>query len=284
MDSLKPLHQRMKAVADALRLPLRRNSWRGLSGNFSGSGTGSSLDFQDHRAYMPGDDPRHINWNAYARTGHYTMKLYRQEVSPQVDLVLDVSASMFCDAAKTERVWELLYFAVESALQLGASLKCHALEAKRSIPIPIETLLGHRWEPGEHPTTGGLQMLKATPFRHGSLRVLVSDLLFPCDAVSLQPLVIAQGRGLVFSPFSDAESQPDWSGNLAFEDVETGLQKTQRVEPALLQRYCDAYRRHFDAWRDQCRRFNIGFARIPARNGFAEALRAEALTVGAVEL
>ena len=50
---------------------------------FSGSGTGSSLDFQDHRAYSPGDDPRHINWQAYARTGSYTMKLFREEVRPQ---------------------------------------------------------------------------------------------------------------------------------------------------------------------------------------------------------
>ncbi|MEJ6642028.1 MAG: DUF58 domain-containing protein [Akkermansiaceae bacterium] len=39
---------------------------------------GSALYFQDHRAYSPGDDPRHINWQAYARTGQYTMKLYRE--------------------------------------------------------------------------------------------------------------------------------------------------------------------------------------------------------------
>ncbi|MFN9663179.1 MAG: DUF58 domain-containing protein, partial [Akkermansiaceae bacterium] len=26
------------------------------------------MDFQDHRSYSPGDDPRHINWQAYART------------------------------------------------------------------------------------------------------------------------------------------------------------------------------------------------------------------------
>ena len=74
--------------------------WSGTAGNVLGRGTGSSIDFQDHRQYVPGDDPRHINWQAYARTGHYSMKLYREEVTPRIDLVYDVSGSMFLDTAK----------------------------------------------------------------------------------------------------------------------------------------------------------------------------------------
>src|SRR6478735_11130194 len=71
---VRECHARARAWAAMFRLPLRQQNWRGLTGQHAGQGTGSSLDFHDHRAYSPGDDPRHINWQAYARTGHYSMK------------------------------------------------------------------------------------------------------------------------------------------------------------------------------------------------------------------
>src|ERR1700761_2635359 len=122
-QTLRDIHARMQIAAGRLRLPLRSRTWRGQSGNWLGAGTGSSIDFQDHRPYLPGDDPRYIDWQAYARTGHYTMKLYREEVSPLVDLVFDASESMFLDAEKMARGLDLLYFAIESALQSSGSLR-----------------------------------------------------------------------------------------------------------------------------------------------------------------
>ena len=280
------LHQDMKGAAAVMRLPLRRGSWKGISGNFLGAGTGSSIDFQDHRAYQPGDDPRHINWQAYARTGHYTMKLYRQEVSPRVDLLVDASGSMFLDDDKTRRFWELLYFCLESALQLGASLRCHALGAGPASPLPLEQLLAHRWEPpARAPDDAAGWEARGLPLRHGSLRVVVSDLLFPCRAAAtLQPLCAGGGRGVVLAPFCDAEARPDWNGNVEFEECESGRLDTRRVEPDLLTRYDQAYTRHFDTWRAECRRHSLLLARVPAAGPFLPALRAEALPAGAVEL
>ena len=45
-------------AARRFRLPFARQAWRGAAGGWQGSGAGSSIDFQDHRAYVPGDDPR----------------------------------------------------------------------------------------------------------------------------------------------------------------------------------------------------------------------------------
>ena len=106
--ALRNLHARARGWTRALKLPFRQQRWRGHAGEFMGSGTGSSLDFHDHRVYLPGDDPRQINWQAYARTGTYSMKLYREEVRPLVDMVLDVSASMFAFPSKEQRALELL--------------------------------------------------------------------------------------------------------------------------------------------------------------------------------
>ena len=107
VEVLQRCHSTALAVAGKLRLPLRSRVWKGQTGEFTGGGTGSSMDFQDHRAYSPSDDPRHINWQAYARTGSYTMKLFREEVRPVVDLVLDASESMFFDERKATRTAEL---------------------------------------------------------------------------------------------------------------------------------------------------------------------------------
>ncbi|MEO0417124.1 MAG: DUF58 domain-containing protein, partial [Verrucomicrobiota bacterium] len=92
-QDLAKISARAQSFADWFQLPLKDRTWQGNSGDFKGRGTGSSLDFQDHRNYIPGDDPRHINWQAYARTGSYTMKLYREEVRPVVDIIFDVSES-----------------------------------------------------------------------------------------------------------------------------------------------------------------------------------------------
>src|SRR5438093_3575452 len=141
-ETLAVVHRRMQAVTQRLRLPFRAKTWRGYAGNWLGVSIGSSIDFQDHRPYMPGDDPRYIDWQAYARTGHYTMKLYREEVSPIVDVVIDFSESMFVTGAKTARSLELFYFAVESALQSSASLRCYVLTGGFASVLPLESVLG----------------------------------------------------------------------------------------------------------------------------------------------
>src|ERR1700761_9106351 len=118
-EKSRQILRRMGAVAEHLRLPFRSRSWRGQAGNWLGAGTGSSIDFQDHRPYLPGDDPRYIDWRAYARTGQYIMKLYREEVSPLLDLVLDVSASMALGERKRRRALELFAFCAQSARRSG---------------------------------------------------------------------------------------------------------------------------------------------------------------------
>lgn len=275
------LHARMQVSAAHLRLPFRSRAWRGPAGNWLGAGIGSSIDFQDHRPYVPGDDPRYIDWQAYARTGHYTMKLYREEVSPLVDLVLDGSGSMFFDSAKAERVFELLYFCVESALQSGASVRCFVRRDNELAAWPLEALLGH----GEIEALVFRAGSGAAAWRQGSMRVFISDLLWGgAPGPWLTAMSSGKGRGLLLAPFCKAESEPDWSGNVEFADCETAGRRVQHVSPDLLTRYRQTYARHFDLWKEEARRHTVLIARVPSGADFHEALRAEALPAGAVEL
>ena len=75
-------------AAAAFRLAMPRTPVGGRVGERLGSGTGSSLEFQDYRPYVPGDDLRHVDWAAYARSELLAVRLYREEVAPRIDLVL----------------------------------------------------------------------------------------------------------------------------------------------------------------------------------------------------
>jgi uncharacterized protein (DUF58 family) len=281
---LQAIRQRIKSVAQVVRLPLRSGQWSGVNGSVFGQGTGSSLDFQDQRPYVPGDDPRHINWQAYARNGSYTMKLYRQEVSPRVDLLLDVSPSMFLNESKAQRVWELAYFVVESALQLGASLKVYAV-GRASSEVPLEHVLAGAWSLTEDGGMNEGPQLGRVPLRAGALRMLISDLLFPsAPELITTPLTTNRGRGILLAPFCAEEADPDWTGNIDFEDVETAHHEKRRVPTTTRERYLLAYRRHFELWREPCLRQGIAMARVSAEADFVQALRAEAAKTGAVEM
>ena len=57
-------------------------------------GSGSSLDFAEHRAYQPGDDMRRIDWRVYGRTDRFYVKEYEADTNAGVIFALDASASM----------------------------------------------------------------------------------------------------------------------------------------------------------------------------------------------
>ena len=56
---------------------------------------GISTEFAQHRQYVPGDDPRHLDWKAYAKTDRFFVKEYEAETSMKVHFLLDASQSMF---------------------------------------------------------------------------------------------------------------------------------------------------------------------------------------------
>src|SRR5438046_1394663 len=90
------------ALAAPRRVPM------GAGGVHLSNRAGSSLEFRDHREYQPGDDLRRIDWSAYGRTDKLIVKLYREEVSPHVDVVIDGSRSMALEnTARLEPALEL---------------------------------------------------------------------------------------------------------------------------------------------------------------------------------
>jgi uncharacterized protein (DUF58 family) len=55
---------------------------------------GFSQEFAEYRAYTPGDDLRHVDWNLFARTERCYLKRYRGDTNSQLTILLDASNSM----------------------------------------------------------------------------------------------------------------------------------------------------------------------------------------------
>ncbi len=263
------------------RLAIAKREWSGRTGEVLGSGVGSSLDFMEHRPYVAGDDLRHMDWRAYARTGHLTLKLFREEVCPVVELCIDRSASMSFLEAKEQRCWELLFFLREASERARASLKVWLQEGYRWRLIREEEWGGtaNWWMERNRPSW------EALPFRPGSLRIVLSDLLEPGDpGPLLNRMLSSRGRVMVLAPFVSQEEFPDWHGPMQLVDCESGESQDQRVDQAVLSAYEVAYRNHFAIWRQACRQRAAGLARINCEGSLIEALRGEALREGLFEI
>lgn len=288
-ESLPEIEARAQAYADWFQLPLSERTWRGNSGDFMGSGVGSSLDFQDHRTYLPGDDPRHINWQAYARTGNYSMKLYREEVRPVIEIIFDVSASMFFEPAKAKRALELLYFCHHSTMGAGASTLIYLIKGDQQVRVTPEAIFTHQWIKQaadlEEKESSVMPNLDPLPFRAQSLRILISDLLFGSNPeVVIRELTRGKGGAIIFCPFLRQEENPEWDGNYEFVDSESLSHYDHRVDRSLMNRYLKAYQTHFDNWKTLTQKYGVNLARIPAEPDFEMALQLEALRNGAVKV
>jgi hypothetical protein len=213
------------------------------------------------------------------------MKLYREEVSPAVDLVLDGSRSMTFDESKKRRTLELFAFVLLSARRSQCAARAWILGEDGPRPASASLFFEGRLDPFDGVESGiGAASIDAVPFRPGSLRVLITDALFPAppEAVA-RPLANGRGRGVVLAPSARSESSPDWLGARDLEDCETGSRRLERIDETRLAEYGARYQSHFAQWRSVCRRYGIAFARIPSEEELVPALRDRALPEGVVE-
>ena len=82
-----------------------------MSGLHRSPDFGYSVEFAQHRQYVPGDSPKHIDWSVYAKTDRFLTKLYEAESNMRTFFVLDSSSSMYFpneDIGKWERTVQVI--------------------------------------------------------------------------------------------------------------------------------------------------------------------------------
>jgi uncharacterized protein (DUF58 family) len=89
-----PTAAELERAARVLAVRSRREVSSAFAGGYRSAFRGGGVEFEESRPYLPGDDVRHLDWNALARTGTPYVKRFREERDQTVLLVLDVSRSM----------------------------------------------------------------------------------------------------------------------------------------------------------------------------------------------
>ncbi|MBA4028850.1 MAG: hypothetical protein C0475_06910 [Planctomyces sp.] len=94
----------LAASLDALDVRTRRLLMGKLQGERRSKRRGRSVEFDDYRQYAPGDDPRHIDWNALARLDRLFIKLFQEEEDLSLQIVLDASPSMNAGSGRANKL------------------------------------------------------------------------------------------------------------------------------------------------------------------------------------
>ena len=183
MISTKYLHPDVIARAQALGLKARTIVEGLRVGDHKSPFRGFSVEFVQHREYVPGDDIKHIDWKSYGRSERYTIKQYEQETNFTGHILLDASRSMlYGDGAQNK---------LEYAKVLTAALAYLIVNQRDSVGLNIFDQTWRNVLPPSSQTSHILTILHTL------------ESLEPQDKTSMGPLIhdIAQRvtrRGLVF--------------------------------------------------------------------------------------
>lgn len=275
-----------RQAASRYRLAYPRGVTSGLGGARLGRRAGSSLEFQEYREYRPGDDLRHLDWSAYGRSDRLVVKLFREEVEPHVDLVIDGSRSMAAGipaadilsgkpSAKASATAGLAAFVEQASVHAGFSRGSWLLaEGCQRMAHGLETELGFEFRGSFSESVERLP----PSFRPRGLRILISDLLWeePPRAV-LSRLARGAAALVVIQLLSREDVEPRRAGYERLIDAETGETRDLLVDEALVSRYQAALEEHQRSWREACRATGAVLVTLVAeeilRGWPAEALR-----------
>lgn len=225
-----------------------------VSGLHRAPAFGTSMDFAEHRGYVPGDDLRRLDWRLYARTDRYFLKQYDADTNTNVTLLLDVSASMqYGSHAVTKLTYAralaacLAYLASRQRDRIGLTTFDHALVTRIPPSAKHLDLVLHALDRAEATRPGAIaRVLTAQQDlgRRRGLVVLISDAYEAPDvlAAAVRPFC-AQGHDLVvFHLLDPQEVDFAFDDATVFEDLESGERHPVHSDAAR-----DAYRQRIRA-------------------------------------
>ncbi len=218
---------------------------------------GFSVEFSEHRPYMPGDDIRHVDWRLYARTGRYHVKQYEEETNLRSYVLLDASASMgFGTTGLSKYRWasllaaSLMYLMIRQQDAVGLVLFDEELRVKippRSVRSYLNVLLTalENSRPSHGTKTANTLHRMAESLKRRGLVILVSDLLDDENEL-LQGLKHFRHQGhevIVFHILDPSEIDFGLMDGGRFRDLETG--ETLSADPRLVREAVNREAREF---------------------------------------
>lgn len=254
-DRLREAARQGQHAAARLALADPRQVVRGIVGERLARDVGASLEFMDHRVYHPGDDVRRLDWSAYARSDRLHVKTYRDEVCPHLDLLVDSSASMSLpESRKADGTVAMMAALVTAAENSRFTWNVSLATAHGCRPLGQGTGRPEAWDglafEGDFSVEDALHQMRPR-WRAGSLRVLISDLLYAGDPLAtLRPLADGAAGVVVIQLLAKADTTAGERGSVRVVDAETQQTLDVAIDAAIEQRYADLLRRHQQMWQE----------------------------------
>ncbi|NUP98985.1 MAG: DUF58 domain-containing protein [Armatimonadetes bacterium] len=255
---------------ERLSLVSKRAQLGVLRGDRRGTRRGVSVEFADHRDYVPGDDLRYLDWNVYGRLDRLLLKLFVEEEDLRVYLLVDRSRSMqFGTPTKFDHARRLgaalgylgllgLDRVVVSAFGDGLDRGLPPLRGRGSVFRLFDYLTV--LQPAGVTALGPALRRFAHEHRHPGLCVVISDFLDPDGyEAGLRALQARRFEVVALQILAAEELAPTVVGDLKLVDAESGEAREITVGEALLRRYRERARGYCEGLRRYCLGRGMGY-------------------------
>jgi uncharacterized protein (DUF58 family) len=244
---------------------------------------GASVDFAEHRGYVPGDDIRRVDWRLYARTDRYYIKEYEADSNSNFAVLLDVSRSMgFGSEGMTKLDYGrmlagcLTYLVHKQRDRVGlVAFDRDIVEfvppSAKHMDVALHVL--DRLKPASPGSLREPMNKIAEHFGRRGVLVLVSDLYEEPDAVmeAIGPLRFRGHDMIVFHLLDRAELDFEYADPSAFEDLESGEQ-IPVVPETLAPQYRELVQAHVNALTERFSANRIDYSLVNTSSPLDHAL------------
>jgi uncharacterized protein (DUF58 family) len=229
-----------RTVVEGLRVGEHKSPFRGFS-----------VEFVQHREYVPGDDIRHIDWKSYGRSERYTIKQYEQETNFIGHILVDASRSMLYGDGESNKLEyakllaaTLTYLIIHQRDSVGLSIFDSTWRARLPVsgqPGHVQTVLQTLMDtqPQEKTAMGPLLHDLAQQVRRRGLVFLISDCFDEPDSLldGLRHLRFDGHEVTVFHVLHPDEVDFPFDGMVKFDGLEEQLRlltRPQLIRPTYL--------------------------------------------------
>jgi uncharacterized protein (DUF58 family) len=273
-DSKRYLRPEVTARIRRLELTARRVVEGFLSGMHRSPYFGQSIEFLQHRQYVPGDELRHIDWKVYARQDRLHIKQYEEETNLRLQLLVDCSGSMSYgegDENKFEYAASLAASLAYLALRQKDACGLYTFDTQLRDSVPAKssqhqlnrmlTCLASADHEGETKLDHVAKQLASAIPRAGVVCV-ISDLLGVEELQEGLRVLRARGHDVaLIHVLHDDEMDFDFTGATRFEGLE--VESALNCNPAALREgYLEALDDFLEKTRRACGRLKIDYLQV----------------------
>lgn len=247
---------------------------------------GFSVEFAEHRQYMPGDEIKHIDWKIFGKTDRYYIKQFEEETNLKAYILLDASKSMaFSSGGRISKLEYASYITAALAqlmVQQRDAVGFTIYDEAIRLHMPPHATKSYLKEilrqleiltPGNKTATAASLHVIAERIKRRGLVIILSDFFDnPTDVIAaLRHFRHKKNEVIVMQILDPLERSFAFGRDAIFKDLETSEEMT--TQPWHIQKAYQAEMKKFiDTYKKECREHNIDYVLLDTTTPFDVAL------------